>query len=346
MNRHEVIIAGGGYAGLAAARALGARAMVIDQHEIGAVQHSACAVPVVVIERFGAEDAIIQQYHDAYFHDPRGTTRFPLRSPYCIIDHRHFCQSLWQQTDAAFQKARISDFDGTQVMTSKGLHTALAFVDATGWPGALSSRVGVSKNRRTRLTIAIEADVPGTGDGLHIYYDPKIVPKGYGWVFPAANELRIGVGSYDRSLDLRTSLARFLERLGLDGRPVRGGMIPWFSGTPVVGNVFLAGDSAGHCLPLTAEGIRLALGFGDAAGHILRRFVDGEIDLASASNEYRSVSQLHRRSFAALRASQLLVGRLPIVGIHALARGLATKAIQSYFLHTYFSLGAESGRAA
>ena len=39
--------------------------------------------------------------------------------------------------------------------------------------------------------------------------------------------------------------------------------------------MFFAGDSAGHCLPLTAEGIRTALYFGLACGRELRAVLDG-----------------------------------------------------------------------
>ncbi|MGA7669514.1 MAG: hypothetical protein WBW04_03785 [Nitrolancea sp.] len=342
----DVIVAGAGYAGLAAAIQLGARALVIDQHDVGAVQRSACAVPVVVVERFGATDAIIQRYDAAFFHDARGTHRFDLKSPYCIINHRRFCRLLWEQSEAGFVKARIRSFTGRSVLTKDGQFEAPLFIDATGWPGMLSAPGRSAIDRKIRLTPAIEADVPGTGEGLHIHYVPRIVPKGYGWVFPAGDELRVGVGSYDRSVDLKQSLNGFLDYLGLQGSPARGGMIPWFSANPVIGNVFAAGDAAGHCLPLTVEGIRMALGFGDAAGRTIKSVVDGSRSLEAAAEEYRTVCYLHRRSFTAMRLSQHLVGPTPDLGIHLIARGLRHSRIKRFFLHTYFSLGAAPGRAA
>lgn len=346
MRQFDVIVGGGSYAGLAAACQLGRRALVIDQHEIGAVQRSACAMPLAVVERFNARDAIIQRYDNLYFHDTRDVHQFPLGSPYCIIDHQIFCRSVFEQSDVTFTKARIRGIDGTRMVTSAGELTAPLFIDATGWPRVLARRGGSGNDPRRKLTVGIEADVPGQDEGLHIYYVPEIVPKGYGWVFPAADELRIGVGSYDRRLDMKAVLRRFLQHLGVDGKPSRGGMIPWFSGEPVVGNVFAAGDSAGHCLPLTAEGIRLALGFGDAAGRIMRQVVDGEMTLAEGSDEYLAVSRLHRRSYAVMRVSQRLVGTVPGVGIHLVARGLSTERVRSGFLGAYLSLGAEQGRAA
>jgi menaquinone-9 beta-reductase len=46
--------------------------------------------------------------------------------------------------------------------------------------------------------------------------------------------------------------------------------------------IFFVGDSAGHCLPLTAEGIRTAFYFGIACGRELRAVVDGRTDGAGA----------------------------------------------------------------
>jgi glycine/D-amino acid oxidase-like deaminating enzyme len=46
LDRHAVVIADAGCAGLAAALELGGRALLVDSREPGAVQHSACAAPL------------------------------------------------------------------------------------------------------------------------------------------------------------------------------------------------------------------------------------------------------------------------------------------------------------
>ena len=56
--------------------------------------------------------------------------------------------------------------------------------------------------------------------------------------------------------------------------------------------MFFAGDSAGHCLPLTAEGIRTALYFGLACGRELRAVVDGRADARAGA---RPLPRLLRR---------------------------------------------------
>ena len=45
--------------------------------------------------------------------------------------------------------------------------------------------------------------------------------------------------------------------------------------------MFFVGDSAGHCLPLSGEGIRTAFYFGIACGRELRAVLAGEQDRAS-----------------------------------------------------------------
>jgi len=47
-------------------------------------------------------------------------------------------------------------------------------------------------------------------------------------------------------------------------------------------DVFFCGDSAGHCLPLTAEGIRPAFYFGVVLGRELQAVIEGQRTRADA----------------------------------------------------------------
>ena len=53
--------------------------------------------------------------------------------------------------------------------------------------------------------------------------------------------------------------------------------------------MFFVGDSAGHCLPLSGEGIRTAFYFGIAAGRELRAVLDGEQSREQALERLRRV---------------------------------------------------------
>ena len=75
--------------------------------------------------------------------------------------------------------------------------------------------------------------------------------------------------------------------------------------------VFFVGDSAGHCLPLTAEGIRTALYFGIACGRELRAVLTGEQTHDQAFARYHAFSASHARPFRWMLRVQRLIPRVP-----------------------------------
>ncbi len=86
---------------------------------------------------------------------------------------------------------------------------------------------------------------------------------------PRENELRIGVGSFDPRFHVKDNTVKLAEDLEADAVRYQGNWIPHKIRSAVDDGVFFAGDSAGHCIPLTAEGIRTALYFGLACGREL-----------------------------------------------------------------------------
>ena len=334
---YDVVIAGAGYAGLAAAGELGARALLIDQHAVGAIQRSACAMPLASADRFDARDAILQVYPSGFVHTPYGTTRFALDPPYCIFDHAALCHRLFERSGAAFLRARVRGIAGDTVVTTAGSVRGRLFIDASGWPAALATARRPDLAMDHRLTVGIEAEVPGRAAGIHFWFDRSIVHRGYAWVFPAGETLRVGVATYDAAagVDLAGALQRFLRGMGLDGRPVRGGRIPWFTRPATIGNVFLTGDAAGLPLPLTAEGIRFALHYGALAGRIARAIVDGERSLAEGSRAYEQAGRRHRRRAAVMRWAQRIVGPMQHGGIHLAAEIAARPGVASRLMQRH-----------
>ena len=74
--------------------------------------------------------------------------------------------------------------------------------------------------------------------------------------------------------------------------------------------MFFVGDSAGHCLPLTAEGIRTAFYFGIAAGRELRAVLEGRQARAAALTRYGAFSASHRWKFETMYAAQQSIRHL------------------------------------
>ena len=156
------------------------------------------------------------------------------------------------------------------MVTDRGPIRAPLIVDALGWRRVL----GVGANVQppdALLSRGLEVHPFGGGEDLEIWIDRSYVPAGYGWSFPAGGELRIGVGSFDPRFHVREPTVRLAEDLGADVVRYQGNWIPHALRPATEDGVFFVGDSAGHCLPLTAEGIRTALYFGLACGRELRR---------------------------------------------------------------------------
>jgi len=150
----------------------------------------------------------------------------------------------------------------------------------------------------------------GGGQDLEIWIDRSYVPAGYGWSFPAGGELRIGVGSFDPRFHVREPTVRLAENLGADTVRYQGNWIPHALRPATEDGVFFVGDSAGHCLPLTAEGIRTALYFGLACGRELRAVVEGRSTREQALARYGAFSDSHARKFAWLLGVQRAIGQL------------------------------------
>ena len=158
--------------------------------------------------------------------------------------------------------------------TDRGDVTAPLIVDALGWRRVLGAGENVQPPEAA-LSRGLEVHPHGTGDDLELWIDPRYVDAGYGWSFPARDELRIGVGSFDPHDPVKQPTLRLVEDVAQQPDGYQGNWIPHRIRPAVEDGVFFAGDSAGHCLPLTAEGIRTAFYFGIALGRELRAVLEG-----------------------------------------------------------------------
>ena len=112
--------------------------------------------------------------------------------------------------------------------------------------------------------------------------------------------------------------------------------------------MFFAGDSAGHCLPLTAEGIRTALYFGLACGRELRAVLEGRRTREQALARYGAFSASHARKYACLLAVvQRAVGQLtPSRGLTAVIRRVENRRLASWIFRQYLAIAPPSFAAA
>jgi flavin-dependent dehydrogenase len=308
----DVLVCGGSFAGLAVARELAdstARTLIVDRYELGERQTSACAAPTEWLRAMGVEAAIKQTFDDLVIHTPHGTTRMHLPWTFSTFDYPGLCELLFEQCDARFETAKVDGRTGTTVHTDRGDLAAPLLVDCLGWRRVLG-RHGYQPTNAP-LSRGLEVHPDGTSSDLEIWIDRGYVPAGYSWSFPAADELRIGVGSFDPRVAVKDSTVRLARDLDRDPVRYQGNWIPHKLRRAAEDEVFFAGDSAGHCLPLTAEGIRTAFYFGIACGRELRAVVEGERSRDEALRRYGAFSAAHRWKFESLLRVQRLIPRVP-----------------------------------
>ncbi|MGH1413195.1 MAG: NAD(P)/FAD-dependent oxidoreductase [Pelagimonas sp.] len=184
--------------------------------------------------------------------------------------------SCLQDEDGFRSDIRIKG-QGAQTIRSKYI------IDASGTPRAVLECLGLGKRaERVGVGIEYEYEIIDAPKNRAVLFVGQPVLQGYGWIFPAPNNhLRIGVGviqpDCDRSpRDIIDPLItpEFLQSYGLTlGKriQVNAGIIPSEPYDPrlVFGRVIRVGDSANVATPTVGEGIRLAIEMGRDLGQRL-----------------------------------------------------------------------------
>ncbi len=116
------------------------------------------------------------------------------------------------------------------------------------------------------------------GSRCDVFYQGKLSPDFYAWVFPHGGTASIGLGSANKGFPLRETVATMRGELGLDGcETIRkeGAPIPlkplkrWDNGRDVI----VAGDAAGVVAPASGEGIYYAMTGGRHVAQAAQEFL-------------------------------------------------------------------------
>ena len=317
----DILICGASFAGLAVARELaGCRASVllVDRYELGERATSACAAPTPWLEALGLSDAIRQEIPHMRFTTSHGSVRYRLPWSWSAFDYRHLCHLLYKQSGARFETAKVegrlpldgrAEAETISVVTDRGnLHAPLV-VDALGWRRLLGRRG--YQPPLAPLSRGLEVHPEGQGEDLDVWIERSLVRKGYGWRVPAGGEARVGVASYTSSDHVRQPTVELAERLQLEAVRYQGNWFPHRLRPAAEDEIFFVGDSAGHCFPLSGEGIRTAFYFGIACGRELTAVLEHQQSRTEALERYASFSARHARAFAIAGRLQQVIPALP-----------------------------------
>ncbi len=146
------------------------------------------------------------------------------------------------------------------------------------------------------------------GKRCDVYYDGRLSPDFYGWIFPHGDTISVGTGSANKGFSLRNAVGQLRTMSGLDQLETlrrEGAPIPlkplkrWDNGRDVV----LAGDAAGVVAPASGEGIYYAMYGGRLAGDAVAQFIETG-DARALSSARKRFMKAHRNVFFVLGVMQ------------------------------------------
>ena len=282
-ERWDVIVAGGGPAGSMAARRLaagGARTLLLEKATHPRYKACGGGVPLRTVGLLGRSiDAVVEDSVHGIEISHLGERRFVKRSvePLAYMVMRDsFDEMLLSWASEAGADVRqgeavrevTSGSTCVSVSTNSGAYEASLLLGADGASGRVARATGLGVGMAKSAAWELEVDAPSAAldrwRGL-ANVDVGYRPWGYGWVFPKAGRLSIGlVTSPGRGHRIRAQANRYLERLGLADAVIgeaRGHPIRYRRGGERIaaGPVLLLGDAAGLADEFTAEGIAYAV---------------------------------------------------------------------------------------
>lgn len=320
----DVVVVGGGPSGATAAADLAAsghRVLLLDK--AGRIKPCGGAIPPRLIRDFAIPDALlVARIRSARMVAPSARhVDMPVGDGFVgMVDREHFDPYLRERAVLAGAELRDGLFeritrDGPGPATvhyrqgKAGEERQIRARLVIGADGATSTvgRAEIPGHARMRQVFAYHEIVRRPQGAQHdgarcdVYYQGRLSPDFYAWIFPHGETVSVGTGSARKGFSLRGAIRDLRAGTGLDTcETIRreGAPIPlkplrrWDNGR----DVLLAGDAAGVVAPASGEGIYYAMLGGRLAAEAAGAFL-ATGDVRALARARRDFMRLHGRVF-------------------------------------------------
>ena len=308
IHRADVVIVGGGPAGLVAARELrradpGLDVLLVERDRaIGAPVRCGEGVGSAGLHEFLSPsdgDFIARRITRVIFRAPDGTeVRVAEGDVGYVLDRTRFESALAAQAGAEGAQIRT----GTEALRAERLdggsggYTWRVAVDGIGGPETVDARVLVGADGVEGMVgrwVGLDTRVPARDmescaqyvvagidfdpDAIYLHFGERVAPGGYAWVFPkGAGVANVGLGIVALHADGRPArayldayLERYYPRGTRTGYTVGGVIVHTTLKRTVTDGALLCGDSAHMINPLSGGGIVNAMKAGRIAARVI-----------------------------------------------------------------------------